>query len=189
LDIFLILSVATLGIAQALVLLPYFKLRGSLEWMAATIVGNLLVSLLAYATLNYLFAQSSADPMIFAVMLLPIVAVIVGTLPQWFVLRKRVERAWVWVLTHLGLVVMGLILAPILEALPGLAETIVVTLIAGIITGIMLEGLMLDPGPNATWDPGIKTMPQSPKKYREEAQASPEELLERMRTEDNTKRS
>lgn len=188
-DIDLVVSLATLGIAQALVLFPYFKLRGSLEWLAATIVGNLLVLLLTFVGLTYLLAQSSFDSTIFVVTLFPIVAVIVATLPQWFVLRKRIARAWVWVLTHLGLLLMGVILSPILKALPALALNIVLALITGVITGIVLEGLMRDRGPNATWDTGIKTVLRSPKKYREEAQVSPEELLERMRTDDSTKRS
>jgi hypothetical protein len=187
----LVVSFASVGIAQALVLLPYFKMQGSLEWLAASVVGQVLTLLLQIAMFSAILsglALNSWIGPIWASCFLPIIAVVITTLPQWYVLRDRVAFAHRWVLANLvATLILVLVFIPLITstnlALTGPAIQVIGVLIVAGITGYTMERLMRTPGPKAEWDFGLKPPPKISRRYREEAQASPEELLERRRSE------
>lgn len=182
----LVVSLASVGIAQALVLLPYFKNKGSLEWLVATILGQLLIVVLVLLGLSTLLLRASFGFSIFTFTLFPILAAIIATLPQWYVLRDRVADAWQWIIANLAVLLLAFVITPLFIVFSPIALAIVLSLIAGIVTAFAMDRMMRVPGPKATWDFGVKAPPQSPKKYREDIQASPEELLARMRGKDQT---
>jgi hypothetical protein len=153
---------AVIGIAQGLVLLPFMKLLGTLEWTAATIVGWVVRWIAAFAVARTMVGLVLDWDIVGACLLvfwmIGLALIAGGTLgfAQAIVLRRRVHHPEWWVATNLA----GPLIAAWLLSLSFYFEgenlfrgflTPVVALFTGMSTGVALLDFLRHPTTQAEW--------------------------------------
>jgi hypothetical protein len=175
----------SVGTAQALVLLPYLKLKGFLQWLAATIAGRVLRSVLIVVLVNTLFGAGDVPLFLHPILLLLIGALagVVTGYMQKVVLEHRVAYAQWWVFANAAVSALTTVLVWYVNPPQGYLPIVIINaLLLGVVTGYVLMDLLRHPTSRAEWTLPWRT-PPSPPEREPEAQPSPEVLLEQTRRE------
>jgi len=164
-----------LGIGQGLVLLPFLKLRGTIEWVGATIIGMGI----GWVTL-YALSRAMSGPVLdrptggVLVVIIPLagVGIIVGLAlgyPQGIVLQRRGHHATWWALANIAgpivvAVLVGSSLYAQVENTIRDSGTSLIALATGAITGIALLELLRHPTMQAEWMERLRWRGEQPAK-------------------------
>jgi hypothetical protein len=151
-----------IAIGQALVLFPFFKLSGALEWAAATIIGRAAGWIAIYAVSWGMLGIVLDDPapgLCILFVLLSGVGVIAGIAlgyAQGIVLRRRFQHPTWWVLANVpGFAATGVLVLLTLniqvENVVRDYTTLIIAVTTAMITGIALMELLRHPTPQAEW--------------------------------------
>jgi hypothetical protein len=189
----------TVGGAQSLVLIRYFKLRGALEWILATTLGRTVRSLLILILSVLVFSMGSIWTCVY-IGLMAIVGLIAGLatgVAQRYVLERRVAQAHWWVLANVAASILTVTAG---EFLAGLLVVVIAGqyqittlsqaslwigistgLITGTLTGYALIDLMRHPTSRAEWSLGWKRKEPPLPRFDSDVQPSPEAILEQMK--------
>lgn len=153
---------AVIAVGQALVLYPFLKLAGALEWAAATMIGR-AAGWLAIFTVSRVMVGVVLDEPIPGLCILFVLLTGVGTIAglalgyaQGIVLRRRVEHPTWWVLANIpGFVATGILvmLTLYIQTENSVRDytTLIAGAITGMITGIALMELLRHPTLQAEW--------------------------------------
>jgi hypothetical protein len=157
-----------LGVAQGLVLLPYFKTTGLLEWVIATTIGRAARWLALLIIAQPMAAMVLDKTYLEACLLLGLlvgIGVIAGLVlgyAQSVVLRRRVHYSGRWVLANLpGPVLMAIVIGLTLyiegsNLIRDWTGPLAAAITAGL-TGIVLMELLRQPTSEAEWSPQRQT--------------------------------
>jgi hypothetical protein len=155
-------SGVVVALGQALVLFPFFKLTGALEWAVATTIGRAAGWIAIYTVSTAMIGIVVDRPlpgMCILFVLLAGVGAIAGIAlgyAQGIVLRRRVEHPTWWVLANIPgfaatgvLVMLGLYIQmenPVRDY-----TTLIAGAITGMVTGVALMDLLRHPSAQAEW--------------------------------------
>lgn len=151
-----------LGAAQGLVLLPYIKMRGMLEWIIATTIGRMArwvaLFIISQQLVSLVFDKSFAGSLILFGLLVGagIIAGLTLGYAQSVVLRRRVERSTWWIWANIpGPVFTALVVGMTLfmeghNVIRDCTTPMIAAISAGI-TGIALNELLNRPTKQAEW--------------------------------------
>jgi hypothetical protein len=169
-----LLAGVVLGTAQAIVLVPFLKLDGAIEWIVATTIGR-AVGLLALYVVGRETVRLVLDKHIVGVCVLFLILIGTATTAgfalghaQGIVLRRRVEATGLWLLANMpGPIFTALVLEGALyfegqNTVRDFATTLI-ALISGAITGIALVELLNHPTMQAEWSKWIKWRRERPR--------------------------
>jgi hypothetical protein len=151
-----------LGIGQGLILFPFLRLAGTIEWVGATTVGMAISWTALYVLsreMSGLVVEKNVGGVLFLIALLVGIGIIVGLAlgyPQGIVLRRRTHHStwWAWA-TIPGSALVGLLIAVALYA--EVENTVrsygtgIIALVLGASTGIALMELLRHPTTQAEW--------------------------------------
>ncbi len=169
----------TLGVIQGVVLLPFLKMGGLLEWVLATTMGRAVRWIAMYVISRELIGLT-LDRHIVGVLVLFTLFIAVGSIAgvalgyaQSIVLRHRVHHSEWWTLANIpGPVVAGLIISMTLyiegENTLRDATTPMIAVVTGAVTGIALIDLLRHPSQQAEWLEQLRWRPQRPQPPPEE---------------------
>jgi len=151
-----------LGIAQGILLLPFIKISGALEWLLATVIGRsaqwAVLYVMALAMRGLVIDQSFVGLMLlFAMMLL--IGVMCGVAlayPQAQVFKRRSSRSsWLIVTTVIGTAGTAFVIAMTLlvESQNTIRDysTLVTAIVLAVATGFALLEILHHPTPTAEW--------------------------------------
>jgi hypothetical protein len=153
---------AVLGILQGVVLLPFLKLAGMLEWVLATTVGRAARWIAMYVISRELVGLT-LDNHIVGVFVLFSLLIAVGIIAgvtlgyaQNIVLRRRVHHSEWWVLANIpGPVGVGLVIGMTLSIAGENTlrdfSTPLIAIVTAAVTGIALIDLLRHPSEQAEW--------------------------------------
>jgi hypothetical protein len=155
-------SGAVIAVGQGLVLFPFLKLAGALEWAAATTIGRGLCWLAIYVTSQAMVRLVLDKPMpglCVLFLLLAGIAIIAGVAlgyAQGLVLRRRVAHPTWWVLANIpGYLATSILITFTLyiesQNTVRDATTLIVGAITGISTGVALLEMLRHPTHQAEW--------------------------------------
>ena len=155
-------SGAVVAVGQALVLFPFLKLAGALEWAAATLIGR-AAGLIAIYAVSRAMLGLVLDDAISGLCLLLVLLVGVGVIAgialgyaQGIVFRRRVQHPTWWVLANIpgfaatGVLVMLTLYIQIENTVRDFT-TLIIAATTGMITGIALMELLRQPTAEAEW--------------------------------------
>jgi hypothetical protein len=155
-------SGAVIAVGQSLVLFPFLKLAGALEWAAATIIGRAAGWIAIYAVSRGMLGIV-VDEGISGLCLLFVLLVGVGIIAgialgyaQGIVFRRRVDHPSWWVLANIpGFAATGVLVLLTLdiqvENVVRDYTTLIIAATTAMITGIALMELLRHPSPQAEW--------------------------------------
>jgi hypothetical protein len=153
---------AVIAIGQGLVLLPFLKLVGVLEWTAATIVGWIVRWIAAFATARTMAGLVLDLHLVGACLLLfwlggiALVSGVALSYPQAIVLRRRIHHPEWWVAANLAGPLMSATLLELSLYFEGENlfrgyTTIIVATVTGVSTGVALIDFLRHPTTQAEW--------------------------------------
>jgi hypothetical protein len=151
-----------LGIAQGLYLWPFFKLAGTLEWIAATIMGRtvrwVIMFILARELATAVFDREALGGpfFLFAMALLGLVVGLPLGYTQSKVLDRRMHHSTWWVWTYVPgtvgtAILIGLVLYFEWQNYLRDYATLIAAIITGAVTAIAMMDLMRHPHSGAEW--------------------------------------
>ncbi|MEO6458090.1 MAG: hypothetical protein ABIO92_07420 [Chloroflexia bacterium] len=141
---------AVIGLAQALVLMPYLKRQGALEWLVASILGRIASGIIFFLygdALSGLFFDNSYGTVCGLILLKLLLGGVLGFIlafPQYLVLRHRSTKAVFWVIANIGVSV-------ITTYIPFLTVGVFYGLLTGVITGYVMVDILRQPTRLAEW--------------------------------------
>jgi hypothetical protein len=180
-----------IGTAQALVLFPFLKSKGSIEWVVASVVGRTLYTLAVSQFLEPLLRSLSLErsDALWSCGLLGLILVGVGAMaglagsyPQMLVLRDRVTHPEWWLLASMAAGAATRILVALQIFADADSNGLLTGITTGAITGITLVYLLRHPGPGAEWAIATRLDTRRKGSQSEEPQPSPDEILAELRT-------
>lgn len=205
-SLYLLASVALSGLAigifvggaQALILMRYFKLRGTLEWILATTLGRVVRSVLILV-LSFLLFGSDMGILPYAILMI-LVGMLAGLATgytQRIVLELRVAQAHLWVWANVAASILTVTVGEFVVTLWALIfpnifyyrNTTLFSLWLGIANGLIIGGitgyalmdLIRHPTSRAEWNIGWKAKQAAPPRFDPGVQPSPESMLDEMR--------
>ena len=151
-----------MAVGQGLVLFPFLKLAGALEWAAATVIGRAISWSAIYVVSQAMVGLVLDKPMPGVVILFVFmagIAIIAGLIlgyAQALVLRRRVAHPAWWLMANIpGYFAMSVLItfALYIETQNTVrdATTLIVGIVTGISTGIALVELLRHPTHEAEW--------------------------------------
>ncbi len=139
-----------IGLAQALVLMPYLKRRGAIEWLIATILGRTaswIIFFLYGDALSGLFFDNSYGTICGLILLKLLLGGVLGFIlafPQYLVLRHRSTKSVFWLIANIGVSVITTYIFI-------LTVGIFYGLLTGVVTGYVLVDILRHPTRQAEW--------------------------------------
>jgi len=139
-----------IGLLQGLILMPYIKMQGAIEWLIATILGRTasgIVIFLYADALAGLFLDNNYTTicgLIFLRLLLGGLLGLLISLPQYFVLRHRSRNARFWPMSNIGV-------SMVTTYITTLTVGTFYGLVTGAATGYAMVDVLRNPTKHAEW--------------------------------------
>lgn len=141
---------AVIGLAQALLLMPYLKKSGAIEWLVATILGRIASGIIFFLyedALSGLFTDTSYTTVCGLILLKLLLGGVLGFIlafPQYLVLRHRSTKAVFWLVSNVGVSVVTTYIF-------FLTVGIFYGLLTGVVTGYIMVDILRHPTRQAEW--------------------------------------
>ncbi len=141
---------ALMGIVQALVLMPYLKRQGAIEWLIATILGRTASAIIIFLyadALSGLFLDNRYTTICGLIILRILLGGVLGLIlafPQYLVLKRRSEKAVYWLFANAAI-------SMVTTYISVFTVGIFYGLVTGVVTGYVLVDILRNPTRRAEW--------------------------------------
>jgi len=141
---------ALIGLGQALVLLPYLKRQGAIEWIIATTLGRIATQIIFFLyadALAGLFLDNTYTTVCGLIVIRILFGGVLGLIfafPQYLVLKQRTSRAAYWLLANAGV-------SMVTTYISVFTVGIFYGLVTGLVTGYVMVDILRNPTQRAEW--------------------------------------